>query len=92
MATAEPTTYAATVDTPPGSPLPVVAIRRAPAGLASDFRAVRIVTHRELLRWVKDRRRLVAGLFQPLLWLFVLGTGLSNVVCRLRPPACSTTP
>jgi ABC-2 type transport system permease protein len=46
----------------------------------SDVRAARIVCHRELLRWVKDRRRLLAGLVQPLLWLFVLGTGLSRVV------------
>ena len=62
------------------SPLPVAAIRRAPSGLSSDLRAVKIVCHRELLRWIKDRRRLVAGLIQPLLWLFVLGTGLSRVV------------
>ena len=60
--------------------LPVEAIRRPPPGLAADLRAARIVCHRELLRWVKDRRRLAAGLVQPLLWLFVLGTGLSQVV------------
>ena len=61
------------------SPLPVAPIRRAPTGLASEVRAIRIVTHRELLRWVTDRRRMLAGLIQPLLWLFVLGTGLSRV-------------
>jgi ABC-2 type transport system permease protein len=60
--------------------LPVEAIRRPPSGLAADLRAAKIVCHRELLRWVKDRRRLAAGLVQPLLWLFVLGTGLSRVV------------
>ena len=60
--------------------LPVEAIRRPPSGLGADVRAARIVCHRELLRWVKDRRRLAAGLVQPLLWLFVLGTGLSQVV------------
>ena len=60
--------------------LPVEAIRRPPSGLAADLRAARIVCHRELLRWIKDRRRLAAGLVQPLLWLFVLGTGLSRVV------------
>ena len=63
-----------------GSPLPVAPIRRAPTGLAADLRAVKIVCHRELLRWLTDRRRLVAGMVQPLLWLFVLGTGLSRVV------------
>jgi daunorubicin resistance ABC transporter membrane protein len=61
-------------------PLPIAPIRRAPKGLRSDLRAIRIVTHRELLRWVTDTRRLLAGLVQPLLWLFVLGTGLSRVV------------
>ena len=76
------TTAASTTGVPAdaASPLPVAPIRRAPAGLASDLRAVRIVCHRELLRWVTDRRRLVAGMVQPLLWLFVLGTGLSGVV------------
>ena len=64
----------------PGSPLPVAPIRRAPTGMAADLRAVKIVCHRELLRWLTDRRRLVAGMVQPLLWLFVLGTGLSRVV------------
>lgn len=62
------------------STLTVEPIRRAPSGLGADVRAARIVCHRELLRWVKDRRRLAAGLVQPLLWLFVLGTGLSRVV------------
>ena len=62
------------------SPLPVAPIRRAPAGLGSDLRAVKIVCHRELLRWFTDRRRLVAGMVQPFVLLFVLGTGLSRVV------------
>ena len=60
--------------------LPLAPVRRPTAGLAADIRAARIVCHRELLRWVKDRRRLAAGLVQPLLWLFVLGSGLSRVV------------
>ena len=77
MTTAEPTAPPSVLETPG---LPVAPVRRVPNGLAADLRAVRIVAHRELLRWVKDRRRLVAGLIQPLLWLFVLGTGLSRVV------------
>ena len=62
------------------SSLPLAPVTRPPSGLRSDLRAARIVCHRELLRWVKDRRRLAAGLVQPLLWLFVLGSGLSQVV------------
>jgi len=65
---------------PSPSPLPIAPVRRAPTGLTADLRAVKIVCHRELLRWLTDRRRLVAGMVQPLLWLFVLGTGLSRVV------------
>src|SRR5437870_5848927 len=79
MTTTQPTTTPTPAPSPV-SPLPVAPIRRAPAGLASDLRAVKIVCHRELLRWITDRRRLVAGMVQPLLWLFVLGTGLSRVV------------
>ncbi len=60
--------------------LELAPVERPPTGLAADIRAARIVCHRELLRWLKDRRRLAAGLVQPLLWLFVLGTGLSRVV------------
>ena len=60
--------------------LPPAPVERPPSGLAADVRAARIVCHRELLRWITDRRRLLAGLVQPLLWLFVLGTGLSRGV------------
>ncbi|MEA2931361.1 MAG: type transport system permease protein, partial [Actinomycetota bacterium] len=74
------TTTSAAPDADARSPLPVAPVRRAPTGMASDLRAIRIVCHRELLRWVTDRRRIVAGMVQPLLWLFVLGTGLSRVV------------
>ncbi len=73
------TTDRATTE-PVDTRLAVAPVRRPASGLAADIRAARIVCHRELLRWVKDRRRLAAGLVQPLLWLFVLGTGLSRVV------------
>jgi len=68
----------ATTQTPVLPPIP--AVRPGPSGIAADVRAVKIVCHRELLRWYKDRARLFAGLVQPLLWLFVLGTGLSRIV------------
>lgn len=54
--------------------------RLPPVGLASDLRAIKVVWHRELLRFVKDRPRLIAGLAQPVLYLFVMGTGLSAMV------------
>ena len=74
------TTPASTTAAPGRPALPIAPVRRAPSGLRSDVRATYIVCHREAIRWFKDRRRLVAGLIQPLLWLFVLGTGLSQIV------------
>jgi daunorubicin resistance ABC transporter membrane protein len=50
-----------------------------------DLRAVKIVMHRELIRFWRDRLRMVAGLMQPVLYLLVLGTGLSSLVTRGLP-------
>jgi daunorubicin resistance ABC transporter membrane protein len=50
-----------------------------------DLRAVKIVLHRELIRYWRDRMRMVAGLVQPVLYLLVLGTGLSSLVTRGLP-------
>jgi len=50
-----------------------------------DLRAVKVVLHRELIRYWRDRTRMVSGLIQPLLWLLVLGTGLSSLVTRGMP-------
>ena len=44
-----------------------------------DLRAVRIVWQRELIRFFQDRPRIVSSLLQPVLFLFVLGTGLSTL-------------
>src|SRR5437763_16223446 len=45
--------------------------------LRTDLRAVSIVWRRELIRFQRDRLRAVTSLIQPLLFLLVLGTGLS---------------
>jgi len=45
-----------------------------------DLRAVKIVWQRELIRFFQDRSRIVSSLLQPVLYLFVLGTGLSSLV------------
>jgi ABC-2 type transport system permease protein len=50
-----------------------------PRSVSADLRAVRIVVQRDLLRTVQDRTRFVAGLVQPLLFLFVLGSGLGSL-------------
>jgi daunorubicin resistance ABC transporter membrane protein len=59
---------AASVKVPPG--------RR---GLAQDLRAVSVVWRRELIRFWRDKLRMVTSLIQPILFLFVLGTGLSTL-------------
>ena len=43
-----------------------------------DLRAMRIVWQRELIRYFQDKPRIFVGLVQPILFLFVLGTGLSS--------------
>ncbi|GAA0262672.1 hypothetical protein GCM10009527_068370 [Actinomadura nitritigenes] len=58
----------------------VVRVRVPEPGLRQDVRAVRIVLHRELIRFWRDKLRMVSGLVQPVLWLLVMGTGLSNLM------------
>ncbi len=47
--------------------------------IASELRAIRIVWRRDLIRFVNDRIRIAATLVQPLLFLFVLGSGLQQL-------------
>ena len=61
---------------PVGSVVKVTVPRRT---LASELRAIRIVWQRELIRFANDRLRIVTSLVQPLLFLFVLGSGLQRL-------------
>jgi daunorubicin resistance ABC transporter membrane protein len=54
--------------------------------LRLDLRAVSIVWRRELIRFRRDRLRAVTSLIQPLLFLLVLGTGLSSLAKGSLPP------
>jgi ABC-2 type transport system permease protein len=58
-------------------------------GLRQDLRAVGIVWRRELIRFKSDRLRAVTSLIQPVLFLFVLGTGLSTLAGKGMPPGIS---
>jgi len=54
---------------------------RAPAPIdtrAASLRAIYIIWYRDILRYWRDRWRLVASLAQPLLFLVVFGSGLSS--------------
>jgi ABC-2 type transport system permease protein len=58
----------------------VARVRVARRSVGHDLRAVKIVLHRELLRFLYDRTRMAAQLIQPVLYLLVLGTGLGSLV------------
>jgi ABC-2 type transport system permease protein len=55
-------------------------------GLRHDLRAVSIVWRRELIRFRGDRLRAITALIQPVLFLFVLGTGLGALAGGSLPP------
>lgn len=59
------------------APAPLRAARVVESGLRQDLRAVRVVWTRETMRFAQDRTRFFSALVQPVLFLFVLGTGLS---------------
>src|SRR6202163_844394 len=63
----------------PGGRLPVASVRVPASSLRGDLRAVKIVWQRELIRLSKDKLRIVPALVQPVLFLLVLGTGLSRL-------------
>ena len=56
-----------------------IALAVAPGGLRADLRAVKIVWQRELIRFSKDRVRAAASLLQPIMNLFVMGTGMASM-------------
>jgi ABC-2 type transport system permease protein len=57
----------------------VVRVRVPPRSWRSEVRAIKIVWRRELIRFKSDRMRIVTSLIQPLLFLFVLGSGLQQL-------------
>jgi ABC-2 type transport system permease protein len=54
------------------------ASRSAGSGFSGTLRGIYIVWYRDLLRFWRDRARIVASLAQPLLFLVIFGTGLSS--------------
>ena len=64
---------------PAGAPVEVVRVRVPPRSFRSELRAMKIVWRRELIRFKADRMRIVTALVQPLLFLFVLGSGLQQL-------------
>ena len=57
----------------------VASTRVVERGLRQDWRGVKVVWQREMIRFSQDRLRAVSALLQPIFFLFVLGTGLSTL-------------
>jgi ABC-2 type transport system permease protein len=66
------------IATPP-APADVVRVHVPPRSFRSELRAMKIVWRRDVIRFANDRIRIVTSLVQPLLFLFVLGSGLQQV-------------
>jgi len=58
---------------------PVARVQVPKRSVRSELRAIKVVWRRELIRFKSDRMRIVTSLVQPLLFLFVLGSGLQQL-------------
>jgi ABC-2 type transport system permease protein len=66
-------------ETVASAPAEVVRVTVPQRTFRSELRAIKIVWRRELIRFRSDRIRIATSLVQPLLFLFVLGSGLQGL-------------
>lgn len=66
-----------------GAPVP----RRAGKGIghASPQRTIKVIWQREVLTHVRDRMRMISGLFMPLVMMLMLGEGLGRSIGNMAP-------
>jgi ABC-2 type transport system permease protein len=62
--------------------VPVIAVRDAKGGATEDLRAIAMIWRREIIRFARNRTRLITAPAQPLLFLLVLGTGLGSITTQ----------
>ncbi len=62
------------------APTTVAPVRTPSGGLSHELRATVVVWQREMIRFRRDPARVLSSLAQPILFLFVLGTGLGSLV------------
>jgi ABC-2 type transport system permease protein len=62
------------------APGPVDLLPEVRNDVSHQLRATWVVTRRELLRFKQDKARMVTMLLQPVLFIFVMGTGLGSIV------------
>ena len=53
--------------------------------MASFFRSVRVIAHREFLRFIQDRPRMVSSFSMPLVFLVVFGAGFGRLIGQMMP-------
>src|SRR3984885_3484108 len=70
---------AQTPEQAPRPSAPVIQVHVPPHSIFSELRAIRLVGRRGVIRFPNDRVRIAATLVQPLLFLFVLGSGLQQL-------------
>jgi ABC-2 type transport system permease protein len=63
----------------PAPRTPVAKVRLPDDRATHDLRAIKVVWKREMIRFSQDRIRIGTALVQPILYVFVLGTGLSSL-------------
>src|SRR5271165_6928498 len=61
-------------------PSPNIGSAERDTQLSDEIRVVAMVWERELIRYVRTRTRILSGVIQPVLFLFVLGYGMSGLV------------
>jgi ABC-2 type transport system permease protein len=61
-----------------------IAVSVPPRTFVTDLRAIRIVWYRDMIRFWHDKPRIIASALQPMLYLFVFGTGMG---AGMRPSA-----
>ncbi len=55
-------------------------VLRPRSRLAAEARGVYVIWYRDLLRWWRDRQRILPSIVQPILYLFVFGVGLGSAM------------
>jgi len=62
------------------APATVIGVREVGSSIGDDLRAVRMIWNRELIRFTRNKVRMITSLAQPIIYLFILGTGLSQLI------------
>ena len=65
---------------PAGKQAPVLSRLKPRSRLRADLRGVYIIWFRDLLRWWRDKQRILPSIVQPILYLFVFGVGLGSAI------------